>query len=597
MEGVLRDFSLWRADFLRTAIEDWGCWSMFSNLLEEGFPNVRLRSPIDRFLHRESNPEYGWADVFFTPESASLRIVTDFSASVPVYSYRNGESIMVSNDLPDLLSVIRLLGFSMEIDRSAAYSFLLANFVPTDRTLVSGVRPFPASSVTFIDLSDSNKFRREPTENTVSVFHSEPEIPYPEAIDRYRAAFEKSMADLLEFSGLNSTGLLVTGGLDSSIIWNWFTQRTNSFVPITGVFAGFPDPDFENLAALEREFRTPVRKIILESRELRNLPKVLRKTWDITEAYGFWVSLNAVFEHCQDVSMFVAGYGTDSPTASTHMILSAIRSLVFFHGRTENLFDPLAPFPTDISTSKAGLEALEKKIADVPGKIQEVSEWMENILNFLKIPPLHPDVEFLPFSDHFGLSGHSPRWYDLFVALDMSGISHRMGLLYSKTSRTDSFAISPFSSRNVRNAVFSVPISRKLNPFEYPTTPRDNQFFYKHALSSFIPPAISKRRKMSWSLPNLRFWLFGEYGYKKMRKLFIFSMEQGYLPEKTALDLLSFYDALHSKRKEGFTENENIRRVVTLKLSLIWRCCLLGLYGQMFLGPHGENRFEESFFD
>lgn len=251
---------------------------MFSNLLEEGFPNVRLRSPIDRFLHRESNPEYGWADVFFTPESASLRIVTDFSASVPVYSYRNGESIVVSNDLSDLLSAIRLLGFSMEIDRSAAYSFLLANFVPTDRTLVSGVRPFPASSVTFIDLSDSNKFRREPTENTVSVFHSEPEIPYPEAIDRYRAAFEKSMADLLEFSGLNSTGLLVTGGLDSSIIWNWFTQRTNSFVPITGVFAGFPNPDFENLAALEREFHTPVRKIILESRELRNLPKVLRKT-------------------------------------------------------------------------------------------------------------------------------------------------------------------------------------------------------------------------------------------------------------------------------------------------------------------------------
>lgn len=136
-----------------------------------------------------------------------LLAVRDAIGERPVYLLQTSTSVLISDRLailmsnPDCSRVIHPAGVS---------DFLSTGFSPFERTPVKGIRKLPAGVIATINQFSIKIVHYHSLCDQTSV------ITEPQAIESVRVALESAIANRLEAN--TKTGLLLSGGLDSSLV-------------------------------------------------------------------------------------------------------------------------------------------------------------------------------------------------------------------------------------------------------------------------------------------------------------------------------------------------------------------------------------------
>jgi asparagine synthase (glutamine-hydrolysing) len=133
--------------------------------------------------------------------------VRDAIGERPVYMLQTPTSIVISDRLADLMSYPDC---SRTIHPAGVSDFLSTGFLPFERTPVAGITKLQAGVTATIRQSGIETFQYHKLRD-----QAEP-IPEAQCIEQVRAALEVAVANRLEAN--TKTGLLLSGGLDSSLV-------------------------------------------------------------------------------------------------------------------------------------------------------------------------------------------------------------------------------------------------------------------------------------------------------------------------------------------------------------------------------------------
>ena len=273
--------------------------------------------PSPRFAALQESPllsslsECRWRGLIVLYEQSSdeggrsrLSLVSDRLATCRLYYSCNTQVFFFATDSVESLKLFRQLIGPLVLDTASLGGYLRFLHQPSPSTLLKGVSILPPASCLTVS-QDGLEIARYWSPRCAPTF-----ISRREAVDTTRSSVVKSIELHLGTSGENC-GLLLSGGVDSSMIAAVATARGSHLTTYTVGFDGIED-EREKARAVASHFETRHREIVIKAGDVENL------TWETTRALGFptgnpsSVATYVVTRHAaEDVARILSGIGSD----------------------------------------------------------------------------------------------------------------------------------------------------------------------------------------------------------------------------------------------------------------------------------------------
>lgn len=177
-----------------------------------------------------------FAFAIWDSEKEVLTLARDRLGIKPLYYYRWSEGVAFSSELRSLMALPEV---PSEVDPESLYLYLLHEFVPAPRTILSGVRKMRPAEIIRIgrdgELSEA-VYWRCPYEPKVDLSDAEAQEEFLERLDR--AVDRRLMSDV-------PLGAFLSGGIDSSTIVYLMRQRIPGRLRTFSI--GFEDSTYDEL--------------------------------------------------------------------------------------------------------------------------------------------------------------------------------------------------------------------------------------------------------------------------------------------------------------------------------------------------------------
>lgn len=424
-------------------------------------------------------------------------LARDRAGEKPIFIRKEGKTLYFASELKALLSNPSL---PRKIDSNALDCYLGFGFVPGDRCILEGYRKLPAAHAMTFDLTDGH-------ENVWRYWHL-PSAPVESETFDADAAVEE-LGALLEDAVSRQlmadvpVGVLLSGGLDSSLITAFAARRSSQLRTFTVGFPGHARLDeTEHARTIARHFGTQHTELEAAPTTADMLPE-LAKQFDepIVDSSMFptWLVSKLVREHC---TVALGGDGGDELFGGyTH------------YARMLWMRERLAPLPY----------ALRGTIAKISGAVMPVGMKGRNYLQGLGVDF---DKRVPRIATYFdagtrrrllgGAAPHAPLAEAIFDARtpaepDLLQRATRMDfndylaedilVKVDRASMLNSLEVrAPLLDHRVIEFAFGkVPSALKATPF-------DKKILLKRLAAKFLPPEFDRNRKQGFSIP-LADWL------------------------------------------------------------------------------------------
>jgi len=235
-----------------------------------------------------------------------LILARDPIGKKPLYYYHDGITLLSASEIKAILAAFPALGIEKALDRRALCGYLGNQYVPGDRTLISGIRRLPPASVmTFspdtgsLSVSKYWTLREGREEGEEDVLAA-----------RLRAALEE--ATRLRMVADVPIGAFLSGGIDSSAITAIACREVDyDFHTFTAGFSGAAS-EYAFAAEVARHLGTIHHEVDISPADvLREFPSV---TWHFEEPVGDAAVVANYFlarEARKNVKVVLAGEGSD----------------------------------------------------------------------------------------------------------------------------------------------------------------------------------------------------------------------------------------------------------------------------------------------
>ncbi|MDD1666353.1 MAG: asparagine synthase (glutamine-hydrolyzing), partial [Methanomicrobiales archaeon] len=235
-----------------------------------------------------------------------LLLARDPLGKKPLYYYREGTTLLFASEMKAILSAFPSLGIGKAVDREALCGYLGNQYIPGDRTLVSGIfRLPPASVMTFSPDTGSCSISRYWT-----LREGREEGDEEALAARLRATLEE--ATRLRMVADVPVGAFLSGGIDSSAVTAIARREADyDFHTFTAGFGG-RESEYGFAGEVSRYLGTVHHEVDIDPREvLAEFPSI---TWHFEEPVGDAAVVANYFlarEARKHVKVVLAGEGSD----------------------------------------------------------------------------------------------------------------------------------------------------------------------------------------------------------------------------------------------------------------------------------------------
>ena len=246
-------------------------------------------------LYERSNHEGG---------RSRLALISDRLATCRLYYSYNTRAFLFATDSAESLKLIRQLIGPLALDTTSLDGYLRFLHQPSPTTLLKGLFIVPPASCLTVSQDGLEIARYWTPRFTPAVGSTR------EAVDTTRSLLVQSIEQHLETPG-EKNGLLLSGGVDSSLIAAVATARGSELTTYTVGFDGIED-EREKARAVGRHFGTRHSEIVIKPGDVEDL------IWETTRALGFptgnpsSVATYLVTRRAaEDVARILSGLGSD----------------------------------------------------------------------------------------------------------------------------------------------------------------------------------------------------------------------------------------------------------------------------------------------
>ena len=226
-----------------------------------GNDNGELVSGAYRQWGKECPGKLNGSFAFYVLDAAKRKLVLarDHAGHIPLYYSETGHGFVFSSDLDEL---VKLEGFSREIDPEALNFYLTLRYVPGERTIFKNVRKVLPGCCVLYDLDSGNiekhSYWKPPMEEPRA--GSEDEL-----LKELEMLLEDAIRIRLDRNGQAGPGALLSGGLDSSLITAFMSRLCSS--PVKTFVVGYSDGSYDERKyskVVADRFGTDHRELLIE---------------------------------------------------------------------------------------------------------------------------------------------------------------------------------------------------------------------------------------------------------------------------------------------------------------------------------------------
>jgi len=430
-----------------------------------------------------------------------LLLARDPLGKKPLYYYREGTTLLFASEMKAILSAFPSLGIGKAVDREALCGYLGNQYIPGDRTLVSGIfRLPPASVMTFSPDTGSCSISRYWT-----LREGREEGDEEALAARLRATLEE--ATRLRMVADVPVGAFLSGGIDSSAVTAIARREADyDFHTFTAGFGGRAS-EYGFAGEVSRYLGTVHHEVDIDPREvLAEFPSI---TWHFEEPVGDAAVVANYFlarEARKHVKVVLAGEGSDELFGGYASYRQGVRWSPWFSlprvlRRGLDRVISLAPLSGDPFHDRVAvyghylgqdsLEAAQAYAWRITGITDDELRWLGNRdCTGATVPLRLPEGFRDPLNRVLALDcmNHLP---DLYLmkgdkATMAHGVEERL----------------PILDRELVGLAFRIPASLKIRGGV-------EKYIWRRVVRDLLPPDIADRPKQGFGVPYLS-WVRGE---------------------------------------------------------------------------------------
>ena len=282
------------------------------------------------------------ADAWFTVSNDRLSLGRDAFGRMTLYWMQQDQGIWFASRLQWLLPLLRTQGKSPQVNLAALYGYSCFSYVPTPLTPVQGIQSLAAGTEQTWTVNGKRQIV-SPTNHSLVNWRENPTQleDEPTAIAQLQAllniAVERQISDL----GGEPVGVLLSGGLDSSLVAALLVKAGVRVRAYTLDFGPSSRPEWPYAEQVAQALGIPLVKVEASPRRIRKALSATVRALDLPFGDGVTVPLYLLNKAAsQEVGIIFNGEGGDQLFAGwTNKPLIAASLYQFDHPEGREIFD------------------------------------------------------------------------------------------------------------------------------------------------------------------------------------------------------------------------------------------------------------------
>jgi asparagine synthase (glutamine-hydrolysing) len=253
------------------------------------------------------------ADAWFTVSNDRLTLGRDVFGRMTVYWIQQDQGIWFASRLQWLLPLLRTQGKSPQVDLAALYGYSCFSYVPTPLTPVQGIKSLPAGTEQTWAIDGEGQLLSPSRRNLVNWRQNPTQLEdEPTAIAQLQALLNTAVQRQISDLGDEPVGVLLSGGLDSSLVAALLVKAGVRVRAYTLDFGPSSRPEWPYAEQVAQALSIPLVKVEASPRRIRKALSATVRALDLPFGDGVTVPLYLLNQAAsQEVGIIFNGEGGD----------------------------------------------------------------------------------------------------------------------------------------------------------------------------------------------------------------------------------------------------------------------------------------------